>query len=549
MVKAVSIRNAFIMLGLALAGTVLGQSLPDRVLLIPVDDRPATTQYAQLIGDLAGIEVVTPPQNLLGEFTQPGSPKGILNWMESQDLTQYDAVILSADMIAYGGLIASRVDRSSYNLAAQRLHRLWKVRKQAHDVPFYVFSAHMRLAPTALASNAEWRDQLYYLVVARERAKIEPTEANKQAIRAYAKAVPDEELARYDRTRDRNSQIQLDLIRMVRHGAFNHLTIGQDDSFPIGPHQNEAAAMLALSKELGVTQQVEFCAGIDQIASILVSRVVMDSLAWSPTIDIIYSEPAGSDKIAVYESMPLDENLLGQIKTSGAKVGKVQTDYTLFVNTPEPAIREFNLFVENLVEKAESGQPIAVADANLGWSGTADQQLLNALMEDRRINHLLSYAGWNTAGNTIGTTIPAANVYIAAKRFSKDLLHTETAARRFMLHRLVNDYFYHRYVRPDAYRFIDKLQPNERYEITSENYPLVNHQVQRELTEYLKRLFVENVQGRPFYVNGEAYLATEIQDIKIELPWPRAFEVYVDFELVVEGSGSPKQTIGTDKKD
>src|SRR6185369_11117255 len=69
---------------------------------------------------------------------------------------------------------------------------------------------------------------------------------------------------------------------------------------------------------------------------------------------------------------------------------------------------------------------------------------------------LLAFAGWNTAGNTIGTAVPHACVYLLAKRLDNNALGRETAQRVFLLHRLVNDYGYHKYVRPVAYQIADE---------------------------------------------------------------------------------------------
>jgi hypothetical protein len=110
---------------------VSGPELPQRILLIPVDDRPAVTQFPQMIGAMAGATIETPPRELIGRFTQPGKPEAIMAWMGSQNLKDYDAVVVSMDMIAYGGLIASRVERTSYNLAIQRIRQFWALRRTA----------------------------------------------------------------------------------------------------------------------------------------------------------------------------------------------------------------------------------------------------------------------------------------------------------------------------------------------------------------------------------------------------------------------------------
>src|SRR5689334_13056928 len=80
-----------------------------RIILVPLDNRPAAGQFAQMIGDIDGAQVQMPPYQLLGRYTSAGNPDAILAWLNAQDMSDVSSIIVSADMIAYGGLIASRV--------------------------------------------------------------------------------------------------------------------------------------------------------------------------------------------------------------------------------------------------------------------------------------------------------------------------------------------------------------------------------------------------------------------------------------------------------
>lgn len=506
---------------------------PQKLLLIPVDDRPAVTQFAQMIGKMAGVEVVTPPSHLLGQFVQPGNPKEILNWLKNQDLNSFDAVILSTDMIAYGGLIASRVDRSSYNLASNRLRELWKIRKTAPRVPFYGFSGLMRIAPTATEESLNYRTNLYYWALAKEKYRTTPNPETEKTIARLEQKIPADLLVRYPKTRSRNVDIQVDLVKMVYHGAFSYLVLGQDDATPSGPQVPEIQRIDQERQRLRVAERVSYCSGIDQISNNLVSRVISDLTGYRPTIRVAYAEEDGRKKIAAYETTPIEQSLREQIINSGGRLEKPgdEYDYTLYVNTPNPNPTDFDKFLLNLKLEADQGFPVAVADTNLGWTGTADPNLFEAITENQRAPKLLSYAGWNTAGNTMGTTIPAANAYLIARHLGTDELQRETALRTFLLHRLVNDYYYHRYVRPEAYKLIEKLQNGRRDQVKPQFYPQVNSLVQDQMLNYLQKTFKDQIQGRPFSIGGRTFRATELKDIQIKLPWPRAYEVFIDFTI------------------
>lgn len=535
---------------LALAGMAMGQEsatptaaaepkpFPERVLLIPIDDRPAATQFAQMIGDIAGVKVDVPPPHLLGRFTRPGRPDEILHWMRQTDIRQYDAVIVSTDMIAYGGLIASRTDRSSYNLARKRLDALVAIRQTAPQVPFYAFSAIMRIAPTATAETRPWRSQLAQFVTLREQIKTQPQPAMVDKMERLRAQIPPAAITRYDATRVRNRQIQRDLIQWVRAGTFTHLVLGQDDAAAAGPHVPDRNALNTIVSGLGLNSRVQFCAGIDQISNNLVSLVMLRAAQWSPRVRVVYSDPQGGRKIAAYEAESLADSLVDQVATSGAQLESRDSgyDYTLFLNTPEPEPRAFSAFIRDLQAELDQGFPVAVADTNLGWTGTADPNLFDAITDDQRSGRLLGYAGWNTAGNTMGTTIPAANAYMLARRRQSDALAREIAMRRFLLHRLVNDFYYHRYVRPEAYRLIEQLQNGVRDEVEPQNLEKVDAFVRDGLKEKLEKFFRDQMLARPFTVGNRRYLLTGLNNVRVSLPWPRAYEVFIEFDLVVRPS-------------
>ena len=52
--------------------------------IIPLDSRPCNTQYAQLLGEMAGYEVLLPEPELLDHFTQPSNPEMLWRWLEQQ---------------------------------------------------------------------------------------------------------------------------------------------------------------------------------------------------------------------------------------------------------------------------------------------------------------------------------------------------------------------------------------------------------------------------------------------------------------------------------
>ncbi len=510
-------------------------SSANRIILIPLDSRPAAGQFAQMIARIGGVDVRMPPYELLGRFVNPGKPDEILDWLEAQDFSDVTAIVASTDMVGYGGLIASREASVTATQAMARIHRMAEIRERAPHTKLYAFSSTMRLAPTATRQNRDWRalltryEELAQIVAAGDLK----FEAEKTRIEAK---VPADEIARYESTRVRNHLVQRELIRMAALKMWDYLVIGQDDARAHGPHVPETLALRRIVDGLYVGGRVYFCEGIDQHANILLSRALLKAGEWTPRVRIVYSDELGQYKYANYESKTIAKSLEDQILASGARpmVKNGNYDYSLYVNTPGRRAATFTAFQESLKSELEQGFPVAVADINLAKDGNADPLLFATLWDHARLMKLLSFAGWNTAGNTLGTAIPAANAYLLARRTNVDPLVREVAQREFLLHRFVDDVAYHRYTRPAAYEIIDSGGVGTHEEIYGAEWETVNNFVQRDLNKYLTRYFTDQFLGRRFFAGPAEYAFTGLSDVKIWLPWPRPYEVRLDFRLQVQ---------------
>src|SRR5579883_892209 len=85
------------------------------IAFVPLDDRPVTRQLPQMLGRIAGVNVLEPPRELLGNYLTFGRPDAIIAWLNKQPQSASANFIISTDMLAYGGLVASRVPGTSYD--------------------------------------------------------------------------------------------------------------------------------------------------------------------------------------------------------------------------------------------------------------------------------------------------------------------------------------------------------------------------------------------------------------------------------------------------
>jgi hypothetical protein len=522
----------FAALALVLAACV---SRADRVLLVPLDSRPAAGQFAQMIGRIAGLDVRMPPYETLGRFNQPGDSIKILQWLSDQDLSDVKAIIASTDMIAYGGLIASRRNDVSEDDAIIRLRKLLEIKRRSSSTKLYLFSSTMRLTPTSTKDTESWRLILAKYEEARDRAlRMGDAQAKATMTRLLPK-IPPKALLSYDLARHRDHDIQQSLLRMTAFSKdIEYLVIGQDDARPFGPHVPESLGLRRLANQFRINNRVYFCEGVDQDANVLMSRALVRETGWVPKVRVVYSDEAAKKKYAAYEATTIEQSLREQLLASGALPAEPngEYDYSLYLNVPNPSPDKFDEFMTNLKSEVDQGFPIAVADINLG-EASADPQLVAGLYENGRGMKLLSFAGWNTAGNSIGTAIPAANVYLMARRLQVDPLVREVAQREFLLHRFVNDYDYHRFTRPKAYALLKSMGASKE-EAYGRAFDAMNTLVDADLGTYLTATFKDQLLGKHFFAGANEYEFTDLADVKIFLPWPRAYEVRIDFRLVTQ---------------
>jgi len=130
--------------------SILAGLLALTLVVIPLDDRPVTLQLPRMLGAIAGTTVATPPRALLGRYLRFGEPDAILRWLRADAPADAAAFIVSTDMLAYGGLIASRTPATPEFLALSRLRELAAFRRIRPRAGFAAFGTVMRLAPTGV---------------------------------------------------------------------------------------------------------------------------------------------------------------------------------------------------------------------------------------------------------------------------------------------------------------------------------------------------------------------------------------------------------------
>ncbi len=518
------------------------------IVLVPVDDRPAVAQFAGMIGAIADHRVVMPPQEILGRFTTPGDTAKIDEWLRAQDYSKVDALVVSAEMLAYGGLVASRVLRVPFEEAKRRLE-FFRWFRQAHpNIPVYAFSVIMRVAPTAETSTRPWRaklarwselaDQLTKTKNAAEKSKLSAE------LETLKKELGPQLIEDYLKARTRDLKINLAMIDLVKEGVIDSLILLQDDARVYGLHRQNQIVLRARLEAYHLESRVPIYNGTDEGSLSLVSRAVLDKYRSTVKVAVVYSSDNSRTVIAPYEDHPIQFTVENQIKAAGGTLtdDPVKADYTLYVNAPETDEQEFKVFLTRMIADLKADKPVALADILFPapHDSGADERLIKALVSENVIDKFTAYAAWNTAGNTLGTTIPAANMRVFFRRFLTDTAERNaraTAAHlEFLLHRFAGDFIYHDVVRFGINRELRRNPTDPTDEFTPELYDRINRETQQKLQPLVGKFFADHFKGRTYPLaiydgKRRSVRINELKNLMIYLPWPRTFEVMVDYKF------------------
>lgn len=542
--------------GLMLVLTAQAQTkFSTRILFVPLDDRPPTYQWILNMGEIGDAQVVAPPREMLGKFTEFGKSDEIIEWLKKQDLKSFDAAIVAVDMFAYGGLVAMREYKTDLPTAQKRLEFVREMKHRAPKLKIYASSVLMRLAPTGNVVNESYRENLA------KWAEISVDENLKKQTTELEKKIPAEALKNYKLARQRDLQINLAAINLVRDKVLEQLILGQDDAKPKGVHVADRERLIAEVKKLKLESKIGVQPGADELSMLQLARALGDKYNHRPKIKAIYSSEKIRNQFMPYEDRPLYQTVSFQIASVGAVEVENEKEadilFYVYASRFEPGRAESfagEIKAGFLNEKDGIGIPIRGAKsfiiADIDPKGDvqgADAKFTEALLVNIIFPHMDGYAAWNTAGNAVGTALPHGFIFNLAKKiFSFPILtpikvsqqererrkeimnRVDRAQTWFMLNRLLDDYVYHSLIRPETNTSArangwNTLRLND--EQTAQTEDAAGNRVKAQAARILNYI---SPLGHNYSTN---LVCDNLKNFSFKLPWNRTFEAELDFDL------------------
>lgn len=459
---------------------------------LPLDERPVNIGLPAGIAAIAGATLVLPPDELLPELRQPGNADALGRWLEST-APRTDAVIASLDMLCYGGLIAARTTADTTLSALTRLDVLRRLHTAHPALPLCAVSLVMRASNSYNPQEepdywARHGMELHKLGALHHRDLLETLGAtyagNAADLATLRAALPAEIVADFERRRLRNHHVNLEAIALASEGVIDPLLITADDTAEHSAGSAEQVWLKQWSNVLPIAGEVLMYPGADEVAAVLVARQLGAHFGVTPRFTVECADPPGMVRIAKYENSPMREAVDRQIRASGSAIVADSEAMGLVVHAPDPKRRDHcgmvvqksgtshdgaqSIFdADDAVEATNTadliGQLLAtgrdVALADLRYSNGADPLLIEELHRRGILLDLVAYGGWNTAGNALGSVVAAAAA-IQIGRAAGTL--DATAARRVLLHRLIEDFAYmtdaRRPLNAGVYTFPDRAE-------------------------------------------------------------------------------------------
>lgn len=520
----------FLMMIVVYVPNVVFASLNKTIIFVPHDNRPISfKQTADNIRDL-GYEVLTPPEELLGNRENPyAKPEELSKWV-IENAKKADAAVISSDSMVYGSLVASRKHNLSEDVVLARVHNFEKIHQANPNMKLYVFGSIMRTPQTSEASGSE--DANYYAQygtdIARYTAltdKLEQdglTHKERKQLQQYEQKIPKAALDDWLSRRQGNFLVSKNLIDLARNDVITYLALGCDDNAKYSQTNKERRALDNYGNDLGELKY-QSVAGIDEIGYVLLTRAVNNLQGDIPFVSVHYAKGTGENTIPAYSNEPIKNSIATHIKMAGGmKVNSdKRADLVFMVNTnfdgTTGAANDLNNvyipneniidFVNMVDEAVQANKKVGIGDITFG--NGSDNALMFSLYGKNLLDKLNAYSGWNTPTNSTG--------YALAMGMGAN--YTDRVSILKMLEvRYLDDWLYQANIRQAVANRLNSMPGEGDYGNTkTRTLP-----AEKLATEALQKIIADYGLEK---FEGQSYVA----DAQIRFPWQRMFEADIVF--------------------
>lgn len=491
----------------------------EKLLFVPLDNRPVSLEYTAETFRKAGVEVCTPPVTLLASDQKSGDPEGLLQWLD-QEAPGSSGAVVASDSVIYGGLVNSRTHKLSEKVLQERAQKLLSFKQKHPLVPLYVFGTVMRApkwssAPAEPAYYAQYGPQIFQWGALRDKKELGLLKKkDEQQLAALERTIP--ETIRQDvlTRRAKNRNVLQQVAEGIAEGKLDYFLIGRDDSAPYSEAYLDARHLLAELPKVPSYKMRSF-SGTDELGMVLLNRALNKARGAVPLVYGFYGRGTGKATVPSYEDGPIGQSYREHVLAAGAYPAQSAkradlvlgmntrydgttpgADTTLNMDTLDPTTKDF---LDKAAHYLRQKKNVGIADIAFGNGGS--NALVKELFHRQQQYALGSYAGWNTAGNSLG--------YALGQGLLRPYLRE--ADRKTLLEiRYLDDWIYQSKVR----------QALRQKVIYPRQWP------DGKLTEE-ETAAAESYLTPAMEKTAAPFLGDDGKNYRYRLPWHRTFEVWV----------------------
>ncbi|WP_203289091.1 DUF4127 family protein [Metabacillus sp. cB07] len=422
-----------------------------KIVLVPLDERPCNHVFPEQLAAISDFTLVKAPIHLLGNKKVPAKVEELWEWLY-QEIQDADCVVLSIDMLLYGGIVPSRLHTMNETECRNILNKISKLKELNPSLTVYTFHLIMR-CPSYSSSDEEpdyyedWgRDIFRYGFIKHKQTLNLADDSELKELTEIKQRLPKEYLNDYLDRRKKNTQVNQAAVELVAQGAIDFHIIPQDDAAPYGLTAQDQQLVRSYVQEKEVMLKVYMYPGADEVGNVLITRFINKENEYVPKVYPRYSSVHGPNVIPRYEDRPFGETLKYQIMAAGGILvdSEPEANIVLLINSPgedmmeasqqNDQIRGYEVF-RNITELAEYGEYVTkslkkhCAVADVAFANGGDLQFIKLLKQKEILFELSGYAGWNTSSNTLGTVIPHS---MLTSFYGRNETHLDFLSLRFV---------------------------------------------------------------------------------------------------------------------
>lgn len=338
-----------------------------KILLLPLDERPCNAAFPERLFPADKVQILLPRK--LGHKKHPAG-FSVLSDFLFEKAKDADALLLSLDMLLYGGLIPSRLHHLKTETLFSRLHLIRELKEKYPALPIYAFATVMRCpayssddeepdyyerfgsaihargalmhralaglstsskaegpvpSPAGLlpAASGEGEISAPFSFVPAGTSSAEPASASsldnedsqcpESCLGGDFEACLEDYLAR----RALNKQLSLQALELVKEGILESIVFPQDDSMRFGFPAMDQEEIRRRILTLGLTERAMMYPGSDEIALTLLCRLLLNHHGLLPKVYVKYLTDGARSLIPLYEGLPLSATTSYQLHAAG----------------------------------------------------------------------------------------------------------------------------------------------------------------------------------------------------------------------------------------